>query len=86
MCYCNDLWICEAHPNTGWPHDECIGPGMPCYHCYPRELEEKLMEAYNDIIDAYKLFLASSTSSGYHANLRKWRTKVRDIVKNDWLG
>jgi hypothetical protein len=27
---CADGWICEAHPNLPWPHDDCIGPGMPC--------------------------------------------------------
>lgn len=23
-------FICEAHPDTPWPHDSCSGPGMPC--------------------------------------------------------
>ena len=27
---CVDGWICEKHPSLGWPHDDCIGPGMPC--------------------------------------------------------
>ena len=38
---CIDGWICEKHPNLGWPHKdsmyldpeqltECPGPGMPC--------------------------------------------------------
>jgi hypothetical protein len=27
---CVDGWICEAHPNHPWPHDQCAGPGMPC--------------------------------------------------------
>lgn len=21
--------MCEEHPGTEWPHDDCIGPGMP---------------------------------------------------------
>jgi hypothetical protein len=24
-----DGWMCEAHPGTAWPHDDCAGPGMP---------------------------------------------------------
>lgn len=27
---CADGWICEAHPEKPWPHDDCGGPGMPC--------------------------------------------------------
>lgn len=32
---CHAGWICEEHPDYGWPHRgegdaECIGPGMPC--------------------------------------------------------
>jgi hypothetical protein len=27
---CNEGWICEAHPELGWPHGDCPGPGMPC--------------------------------------------------------
>lgn len=27
---CFDGWICEAHPERGFPHDDCPGPGMPC--------------------------------------------------------
>lgn len=23
----SNFWVCEQHPNTVWPHDECIGPG-----------------------------------------------------------
>jgi Cysteine-rich CPCC len=30
---CSDGWICEQHPERGWPHDECAGPGMPCLIC-----------------------------------------------------
>ena len=35
-CYsCREGWICEAHPDFGWPHidgtgNDCPGPGMPC--------------------------------------------------------
>ena len=27
---CADGWICEAHPDTPWPHGDCAGPGMLC--------------------------------------------------------
>jgi hypothetical protein len=23
-------WVCEAHPEHPWPHDDCAGPGEPC--------------------------------------------------------
>jgi hypothetical protein len=29
-CNCREGWICEAHPNLPWPHDDCPGPGMRC--------------------------------------------------------
>jgi hypothetical protein len=29
-CYCAEGWICEAHPERPWPHDDCSGPGMQC--------------------------------------------------------
>jgi len=31
-CYATG-WICEAHPDHPWPHDDCPGPGMPCPAC-----------------------------------------------------
>ena len=27
---CDEGWICEAHPDRRWPHDDCAGPGIPC--------------------------------------------------------
>jgi len=27
---CDHGWICEAHPDRPWPHDDCTGPGIPC--------------------------------------------------------
>jgi hypothetical protein len=27
---CEDGWVCEKHPDQGWPHNDCAGPGMPC--------------------------------------------------------
>jgi hypothetical protein len=30
ICYCVEGWICEQHPDRGWPHEDCAGPGMPC--------------------------------------------------------
>jgi hypothetical protein len=34
-CSCNHGWRCEEHPDRGWPHDDCPGPGIPCEaaHC-----------------------------------------------------
>ena len=37
---CAEGWICEAHPDRGWPHDDrdvldpehCGGPGIECPH------------------------------------------------------
>ena len=26
-----DAWSCEQHPEKPFPHDDCIGPGMPDY-------------------------------------------------------
>jgi hypothetical protein len=23
-------WLCEQHPHCYWPHDDCMGPGIPC--------------------------------------------------------
>jgi hypothetical protein len=28
--HCAEGWICEAHPDRPWPHDDCAGPGTPC--------------------------------------------------------
>lgn len=35
VCFCNDGWICEEHPEQGWPHGDCSGPCMPCHRCNP---------------------------------------------------
>jgi hypothetical protein len=32
-CFGNEGWICESHPDQGWPHDDCAGPGEPCPRC-----------------------------------------------------
>lgn len=29
----DEAWMCEKHSDRGWPHDECVGPGMPCPDC-----------------------------------------------------
>jgi hypothetical protein len=29
-CHCFQGWICEAHTDRAWPHDDCAGPGMRC--------------------------------------------------------
>jgi hypothetical protein len=31
-CEHGSVWICEEHPDRGFPHDDCSGPGMPCPH------------------------------------------------------
>ena len=33
VCACNEGWRCEEHPDWGWPHDDCPGPGVPCAVC-----------------------------------------------------
>src|SRR5262245_12871849 len=33
VCFCNKGWICERHPEQGWPHVGCAGPGTPCARC-----------------------------------------------------
>jgi hypothetical protein len=46
---CEAGWICEQHPEQGWPHDDCAGPGMPCLTCnrespprMPRDWQSKV--------------------------------------------
>ena len=34
-----DLWVCEQHPDTLFPHNDCAGPGMP-----PTPKEHKLIK------------------------------------------
>ena len=29
-CHCREGWICEAHSDQAWPHDDCAGPGTRC--------------------------------------------------------
>jgi len=35
-----ERWICEAHPDHPWPHDDCPGPGEPCPRCNVKEPPE----------------------------------------------
>jgi hypothetical protein len=30
LCWCDEGWVCEEHPERPWPHDACSGPGVPC--------------------------------------------------------
>jgi hypothetical protein len=30
LCWCNEGWVCEEHPERPWPHEACSGPGVPC--------------------------------------------------------
>jgi hypothetical protein len=36
VCYCAEGWICEAHRELPWPHDDCAGPGVRCPRCTPK--------------------------------------------------
>ena len=47
---CNDGWICEQHPEQGWPHDDCAGPGMPCAICQPPDERPRLPDDWRSIV------------------------------------
>jgi hypothetical protein len=32
MCHCVEGWICEAHPDQRWSHEDCAA-GEPCPAC-----------------------------------------------------
>lgn len=32
---CDEGWLCEAHSDRPWPHDDCPGPGYPCRDHFP---------------------------------------------------
>jgi len=61
---CN--FVCEQHPNRPFPHEDCIGPGMP-----PR-IYEALGEVEKER-DFYKLM--SEGLSEYEARGEVWPTK-----------
>jgi hypothetical protein len=42
-------WICEQHPDQGWPHDDCAGPGMPCPRCNTDE-PPRLPEGFRSFV------------------------------------
>lgn len=46
VCFCNEGWICEAHPDRGWPHDECVGPGVPSPVCQPAEGRPRMPQGW----------------------------------------
>jgi hypothetical protein len=55
---CTEGWICAQHPEKGWPHDDCAGPGMPCPRCQPSgrpALPEVTIEAKDKIGDVVKV-------------------------------
>jgi hypothetical protein len=31
-CHCASGWICEQHPDHGWPHGDCAGLGEQCHN------------------------------------------------------
>jgi len=33
MCHCAESWICETHPISRGPHDDCADPGELCFLC-----------------------------------------------------
>jgi hypothetical protein len=49
VCFCNEGWIYEQHPDLGWPHDDCAGPGMPCPRCNPTD-PPRMPEGWQSII------------------------------------
>jgi hypothetical protein len=49
---CEDGWICEQHPEQGWPHDDCAGPGRPCTLCQPSEGKPRLPGGWRSIARA----------------------------------
>jgi hypothetical protein len=30
---CAQGWVCEAHPDRPWPHEDCAGVPCPSMHC-----------------------------------------------------
>jgi hypothetical protein len=62
-CYCDEGWVCEAHPDHPWPHDECGGPGMPhmAEGC-PYGAENRRIQKENDLLD--KLWYPNESSDG----------------------
>ncbi len=52
MHVCNDGWICEEHPEQGWPHDDCAGPGMPCPICNNAPGRPRLPEDWQSYVSA----------------------------------
>jgi hypothetical protein len=41
-------WMCEAHPGTPFPHDDCPGPGEPWAIEGKEDIRELLEDAYVD--------------------------------------
>jgi hypothetical protein len=51
-CYCDEGWVCEAHPDQPWLHDECRGPGMPhMTRSCPYGAENRHNQEENDLFD-----------------------------------
>ena len=42
VCHtCKGLkWVCEAHQDQMWEHDDCGGAGQPCSECNQGEVVE----------------------------------------------
>ena len=48
---CDHGWICEAHPDRPWPHDDCAGPGMPCdVPTCPYRIDQRPVKTFSGLV------------------------------------
>jgi DNA-directed RNA polymerase subunit RPC12/RpoP len=48
---CADGWICEEHPDLPWPHDNCLGPGVPCdVPTCPYRIDTRPVHTYSGLV------------------------------------
>jgi hypothetical protein len=59
---CTDGWICEAHPDRPFPHDDCAGTAMLCRTKGCPHLALSPHDVY-DVIGEALLSVTSSTES-----------------------
>jgi hypothetical protein len=67
MHHCTNGWLCEQHPDRGWPHDDCAGPGMPCLICQPRDDRPRLPDGWRSIAST------ETESAGFTFRVPAWR-------------
>ena len=59
---CAEGWICEAHPDKPWPHDDCAGPGMLCrtagcpFCLSPHEVHDVLGATLHQLLTAARAY------------------------------